>query len=141
MNKIIKRNLIGSVICIVLGIIGFIFLFISSEKVNEEVVSYVSGFSSGIITVGIIRLIKYTRVMKNEKMSKKLENVNNDERLQVNNNESMAIAFRISIIVEAVASVICAICNKGEIADFLGIAVGFQLIVYLIAYFIINKKN
>ena len=141
MNKIIKRKLIGSMICFILGISSLIFLAISYEKISEELLSYLSGFSSGIIVIGIITLIKYTRIMKNEKISKKLENANNDERLKIINNKSMAISFRISVIIEAVISMICAVYNKMEIAEYLGLAICFQIIVYLLTYFIVNKKN
>ena len=141
MNKIIKRKLIGSVICIVIGIVSLIFVVVNLEKINEELLSYFSGFSTAIIVIGIITLIKYTRVMKNERMSKKIENANNDERLKVINNESMAISFRISVIVEVVISIIAAIYNKMEIAEYLGFAIWFQMIVYLITYVIISKKN
>ena len=141
MNKIIKRKLIGAIICFIIGIACLIILIASSDKISEELVSYMNGFSSGIIIIGIITLIKYIRVMKNEKMSKKLENANNDERLKVINNESMAISFRISVLVEAVISIICAVYNKMEIVEYLGFAICFQIIVYLITYFIISKKN
>ena len=141
MNKIIKRKLIGSIICFTLGIIGLIFLAISSGTISEDLFSYISGFSSGIIVVGIVTLIKYTRVMKNQEMTKKIENANNDERLKIINNESMAISFRISLIVEAVISMIAAINNKMEIAECIGFAICFKIVVYLITYFIVNKKN
>lgn len=141
MNKIIKRKLIGSAICLVIGIVCLIFLAFSFEKINEELLSYLSGFSSAIIAVGLIRLIKYTRIIKNQEMIKKIENANNDERLKVINNSSMAISFRISVFVEAVVSIICAVCNKIEISEYLGFAICFQIIVYLTTYFIISKKN
>lgn len=141
MNKIIKRKLIGSAICLVLGIVGLIFLAVSHVKINEEVLSYLIGFGVGLIIIGIITLIRYTRIMKNEKMSKQLENANNDERLKVIINESMAIAFRISVITQVVISIVCAIYNKMEIAGYIEIAVMFETMVYLVTYFIISKKN
>ena len=141
MNKIIKRKLIGAAICLVLGIISLINLAINYKIISEELLSYVSGFSSAIITVGLITLIKYTRIMKNQEMIKKLENANSDERLKVINNSSMAISFRISIIVETIISIICSICNKMEISRYLGFAICFQLVLYLATYFIISKKN
>ena len=141
MNKIIKRKLIGAAICLVLGIISLIILAINYKIISEELLSYMSGFSLGIIGIGIIKLIKYTRVMENEQMTKKIENANNDERLKVINNESMAISFRITIITEAIISMICAIYNKVEIAEYLGFAICFQIVVYLVTYFIVNKKN
>ena len=141
MNKIIKRKLIRTIICFALGIACLIFIAFNFEKIDENLLSYLSGCSTGIITVGIITLIKYTRVMKNEKMRKELENANNDERLKINNNESMAIAFRISVITQVVISIVCAIYNKMEIAGYIEIAVTFQTMVYLVTYFIISKKN
>jgi len=141
MNKIIKRKLIRTIICFALGIACLIFIAFNFEKIDENLLSYLSGCSTGIITVGIITLIKYTRVMKNERMRKELENANNDERLKINNNESMAITFRISVFLEAIISIICAVNNKMEIAEYLGFAICFQIIVYLITYFIISKKN
>ena len=141
MNKIIKRKLIRTIICFALGIACLIFIAFNFEKIDENLLSYLSGCSTGIITVGIITLIKYTRVMKNERMRKELENANNDERLKINNNESMAITIRISVLLEAIISIICAVNNKMEIAEYLGFAICFQIIVYLITYFIISKKN
>ena len=141
MNKIIKRKLIRTIICFALGIACLIFIAFNFEKIDENLLSYLSSCSTGIITVGIITLIKYTRVMKNERMRKELENANNDERLKINNNESMAITFRISVLLEAIISIICAVNNKMEIAEYLGFAICFQIIVYLITYFIISKKN
>lgn len=141
MNKIIKRKLIRTIICFALGIACLIFIAFNFEKIDENLLSYLSGCSTGIITVGIITLIKYTRVMKNERMRKELENANNDERLKINNNESMAITFRISVLLEAIISIICAVNNKMKIAEYLGFAICFQIIVYLITYFIISKKN
>ena len=129
MNKIIKRKLIRTIICFALGIACLIFIAFNFEKIDENLLSYLSGCSTGIITVGIITLIKYTRVMKNEKMRKELENANNDERLKINNNESMAITFRISVLLEAIISIICAVNNKMEIAEYLGFAICFQIIV------------
>ena len=141
MNKIIKRKLIRTIICFALGIACLIFIAFNFEKIDENLLSYLSGCSTGIITVGIITLIKYTGVMKNERIRKELENANNDERLKINNNESMAITFRISVLLEAIISIICAVNNKMKIAEYLGFAICFQIIVYLITYFIISKKN
>ena len=54
--------------------------------------------------------------MKNQEMIKKLENANSDERLKVINNSSMAISFRISIIIVMIilaAAIIISINNSG----------------------------
>ena len=141
MNKIIKRKLICSIICFILGIICLIYLAVNYTNISEELLSYISGFSIGIIAVAIVTFIKYIRVIKNNQMIKILENTNNDERLKVINNESMAISFTISVNMEAIISIICAFCDKIEIAKYIVLAISFQLVLYLAIYFIISKKN
>lgn len=141
MNKIIKGKLIGVLICFILGIGSLIYLGINHENISEDLISYISGFSTGIIAVGIVTLFKYSRAIKDKQISKKLENVNNDERLKLINNESMAISFRISVFSESIVSIVCALCERMEFAKCMGFIVCFQLVLYLIVYFIENKKN
>ena len=143
MNKIIKRKLIRTIICFALGIACLIFIAFNFEKIDENLLSYLSGCSTGIITVGIITLIKYTRVMKNERMRKELENANNDERLKINNNESMAITFRIIIWISVIADFMVTFFFREyqEFTDTLSAFTFFSIFTYLIAYYFVSKNN
>ena len=49
MNKIVKRKLVGSIICFVIGIAFLIFSLINYNSISEEMLSYIRGFVSGII--------------------------------------------------------------------------------------------
>lgn len=141
MNQVIKRNLISSIICFLLGVICLLFLFFNAKMVSEDALDYISGFSSGLIMIGVIKFVKYIRIMKNEEKSKKFENYANDERLKSLNHLSMALTFRISVLVEAIISSICTVYHKIEIASLLGGFVCFQLVLYFVIYFIVTKKN
>ena len=57
MNKIVKRKLVGSIICFVKGIAFLIFSLINYNSISEEMLSYIRGFVSGIIGVGIFTMI------------------------------------------------------------------------------------
>lgn len=141
MNKIVKRKLIGSIFCIIVGISCLIYSSFNYSTISEELSSYMNGFTVGIITVGILTLITVIRVMKNPNKSKELEIANNDERLKSINANAMAITFRISVIIEALISIICAVIGKMDISQGLGLIIAFQIIIFLITYYIINKNN
>jgi len=70
-----------------------------------------------------------------------LENEVQDERLIRIANDSMALTLRITYLLEALISIICAFIDKMEISIYLGIVICFQLVLYLIVYFIMKIKN
>ncbi len=139
MNKILKRKLIGSIICIILGIISFIYPMTLGKNINDELHSYLCGFTGGILAVGIYTLIIVINACGKPDKEKKLENQMNDERLNSINNTSMSITFKISLFTEAIISIVCAFTNNMVISRYFGFAICIQLIVYVIVYFIINK--
>ena len=141
MNKIVKRKLVGSIICFVIGIAFLIFSIINYNNISEEMLSYIRGFISGIIGVGIFTMILTIRALKNPTKGKELENEANDERLKTINDTAMAITFKISLISEAITSLICAFTGKMEIAMYLGLIILFQVVLYLITYYIVEKNN
>lgn len=140
MNKVVKRKLIGSIFCFIIGVGVMISSIIFTINLSDELHSYLLGFACGILGVGVYRLYIVLRVAKNPSKGKELENNENDERLLHISNKSMSITFRLSVIVEAILSLIYAFINI-EIAKYLGIIVGIQLIVYVVIYFIMSKNN
>ena len=141
MNKVIKRKLISSIVCIVVGIIMWIFPIIKDTMFTDNEHAYLNGFACGLFTVGIYYLITTVIAINNPDKAKKLENEVNDERLINNNNYAMAITYRVCIIVEAIVSIVCALLKHAEISKYIGFGIIIQLIIYLIAYFVVTKKN
>ncbi len=141
MNKIVKRKLIGAILCFVIGIAFFTYPIIAPQSITENLHSYMNGFASGMIGVGIVALFIVIRAFKSPTKAKELENEAQDERLIRIANDAMAITLRITYSIEALASIICAFINKMEISIYLGMLICFQLVLYLIVYFIVKRKN
>lgn len=141
MNKIVKKKLICSALCVVIGLIFFVYPIINGKNISEDLHTYMSGFAGGIIGVGIYTLIIAIKAIKSPSKGKELENQVKDERLNKINCCSMAITFRISLICEALVSVVGAFTNNMQISEYVGFAICFQLIVYLIVYYIVKRNN
>lgn len=54
MNKIVKRRLIGSLMCFMIGIGIWVYESLNAAQIGEELQSYLSGFSSGVLGVRIL---------------------------------------------------------------------------------------
>lgn len=141
MNKVVKQKLISSIICIIIGIIFFVYPIIFKGTVREELHSYMNGFASGTIGVGFYIFIICIMALMSPSKGKELENEIKDERLNKINDCAMSITFKITLIVEAIVSIINAFANNMQISEYLGFAICFQLIMYLIVYFFVKRSN
>lgn len=139
MNKHMKQKLGGVLLCFGIGIFILIYSFMSTK--SEEIHSYMQGFAVGLLMVAIYFLIIIFSSLKSEKIKHRIEIKQTDERYQYIYYMAMAWTFRLSIFLEAIASIIYAFLNKMSIAQGLGLIVGIQLIIYLIFYSIIKIKN
>lgn len=141
MNKMLKKKIITGSIFIIIGTLFLVCFNFVLKNLNVDVKSYINGFGSGLTGIGIFFVIKsIIGIVKPEK-GKKMENVYNDERLWSISNKSMSITFRFSMLLEAVASLICAIMNKMVFAEYLAIIIFIQTAIYIITYFILSKKS
>ena len=141
MNKIVKRRLISTIICFFVGIIVFVFRIVNDENIGEELESYLNGFSSGVMGGGIYFLICTVRAIRNPKIAKNMENIEQDERLHSINNKAMAYTYRVGVLVEAITSIASALSGHIEIAECLGFVICVQLIMYVIIFYIVAHKN
>jgi hypothetical protein len=129
-----KAKMIYYVICLIVGIISFA----SGYKSDN---AYLYGFGTGLIVASSILLIKQIVINKDPKKLHQQEVAENDERNKMICTASFAITFRLSILLEAIFSVILAYKSLVDLSELLGFVVCIQLIIYLITYFIISKKN
>lgn len=141
MNKIVKRRLIGTIICFVVGTISLTYNIVNAEKIGEELGSYLNGFSSGVMGGALYFLICTIRAIRNPKIAKNMENIEQDERLHSINNKAMAYTFRISVLIEAITSIGSAVLGHMQIAECLGFIICVQLILYVVIYYIVTYKN
>ncbi|MNT20992.1 hypothetical protein D3C72_1563150 [compost metagenome] len=141
MNKTVKRKMILSILCMTLGIVALTFEIINFNLLKEEFSSYLNGFAFGIGSVGLYLMYQTIRAIKNPKVGKELENMENDERLKMINQQAMSITFRCSLGVEAVIGFLLAYLGKMEIAQWVSFIITIQVLVYLYIYHRIQSRN
>lgn len=139
MEKKLKRKCIIACICIITGVIVII-LSLKLEGLSELQKNYMSGFGEGLISISLVLLINNILSLKNSKTLRKREIELTDERNIEIQTKSMAITFRICILLQAIGSMILSIFMNNELGLYLGYLVGIQLIVYAISSVIISKK-
>ena len=141
MNKVVKQKLIFSIFCIIIGILFFVYPIIFKGSVEEELHSYMNGFASGIIGLGLYVFVISIIALNSPNKGKKLEIELKDERLNKITESAMAITLRITLIAEAIVSMVSAFTNNMHISKYIGIVIAFQLIMYLIVYFFVRRNN
>lgn len=139
-SKFAKTRLIGSIFCLIIGLISIVISFFGKDITNE-LKNYLFGFAFGVIFVGIYFLIYSIILVINPKKNIEAENLQKDERILSIFDKSLSISFRITLISEALVSIVCAFLGYMFISKVLGILISFELIIYLVTYIIISKRN
>ena len=139
-SKFAKTRLIGSIFCLVIGLISILISFFGKDITNE-LKNYLFGFAFGVIFVGVYFLIYSIILVINPKKNIEAENLQKDERILSIFDKSLSISFRITLISEALVSIVCAFLGYMFISKVLGILISFELIIYLVTYIIISKRN
>lgn len=138
MEKRIKKKCIVSFICIIIGVIISI-LSVFLKGLSEMQTSYMNGFGGSFAIVSFVLFIKNVRSMKNSKTIRDREIELTDERNIEIETKSMAVTFRICILLQAILSIILVLMNN-DLGLYLGSLIGIQLIIYIIISVIISKK-
>ena len=131
-----KKN-IGFYISILWTIIGGILIGLAfAEKVDE----FWSGMGSGLLVIGILRLLRIYRFNKNETYREKMEIEQTDERNHFIRNKAWAWAGYIFVIVGAVLTIVFKVFNLDTFSMAASMAVCFMLILFWISYHILRKR-
>lgn len=138
MEKKIKNKCIIASILIVIGVVC-IYLSLNISGLSELQSSFINGFGTGLTAVSIALLVKFIMALSNPKTLKKVEIEFTDERFKQIQTKSMAIAFKISLILEALGSVGLVILNY-KLGAYLGLIIMAQIIIFIISNVIISKK-
>lgn len=138
MKKRIQIKCIIACVLIVLGMVC-IYLSLNMNGLSELQSSYINGFGTGLTVVSLALLVKFIMALLNTERLKKLEIEFTDERFKQIQTKSMAIAFKISLILEAFGSIALIILDY-KLGTYLGLIIMAQLIIFIIANVIISKK-
>ena len=106
----------------------------------EVVDEFWSGMGSALLVIGIIRLLRFYRLKKNEGYREKMETAQTDERNQFIRMKAWSWAGYLFIMVSAVATIISRVLGQDLLCQVASGAVCLMLVLYWISYFVLKKK-
>ena len=106
----------------------------------EIVDEFWSGMGSALAVIGIIRLLRFYRLKKNDTYREKMETAVTDERNQFIRMKAWSWAGYLFIIVSAIATILFRVLDQELLSQFCSYAVCLMLVLYWISYFVLNKK-
>ena len=141
MKKYEKRGIIISIIVIIMGLIGLIYTALVKNSVQNS--DYMNSAGITYLVMGSILLLYFIKLSKNKKKSDEQENIYLDERINGNREKSFALTFKIIIWISLIADFIVTffLIQYKELADTLSMFVGLSILIYLIVYYFVSKKN
>lgn len=139
MEKVLKLRCIYLAVVMIVGVIALVLAF-SLPNLSEMQSGFASGFGISVLVAGGAMLIKSILALKNPEKLRKREIEETDERNVRIMEKSMAITFRICMLLQAITSIVLAAIDN-EWGVYLGLIVGVELIVFAVSYVIICKKS
>ena len=106
----------------------------------EIVDEFWSGMGSALLVIGIIRLLRFYRLKKNEAYRDKMETAVTDERNQFIRMKAWSWAGYLFIMVSAIATIIFRVLGQDLLCQVASGAVCLMLVLYWISFFILKKK-
>ena len=106
----------------------------------EVVDEFWSGMGSALLVIGIVRLLRFYRLKKNEGYREKMETAQTDERNQFIRMKAWSWAGYLFIMVTAIATIIFRILGQDLLSQVAGYSVCLMLVLYWVSYFVLKKK-
>ena len=128
-----KKN-IYPIVLIVAG------LALAGLGIAEIVDEFWSGMGSALLVMGIIRLLRYYRLKKNDTYREKMETAQTDERNQFIRMKAWSWAGYLFIICSAVSVIVFKLLGNDLLSQASSWSVCLMLVLYWISYFVLKKK-
>ena len=122
---------------IALIIAGLALIGLSFVEIVDE---FWSGMGSALLVIGIIRLLRFYRLKKNEAYRDKMETAVTDERNQFIRMKAWSWAGYLFIMVSAIATIIFRVLGQDLLCQVASGAVCLMLVLYWVSYFVLKKK-
>ena len=108
--------------------------------IAEIVDEFWSGMGSALLVIGVIRLLRYYRLKKNDTYREKMETAQTDERNQFIRMKAWSWAGYLFIMVSALGTILFRILGQEQLSQFSSYAVCLMLVLYWVSYFVLKKK-
>ena len=122
---------------IILLVAGLALMGLGLAEIVDE---FWSGMGSALLVVGVIRLLRFYRLKKNDTYREKMETAATDERYQFIRMKAWSWAGYLFIMVIAIATIIFRILGQELLSQFCSYAVCLMLVLYWVSYFVLRKK-
>ena len=106
----------------------------------EIVDEFWSGMGSALLVIGIIRLLRFYRLKKNEAYRDKMETAVTDERNQFIRMKAWSWAGYLFVIIAGVSVIVFKALGMDAASQAASAAVCLLLVLYWGAYFVLKKK-
>ena len=118
-------------------ILGAILIGLSfAGKVDE----FWNGMGTALLIIGVIRLLRYHRLNKNDVYRERKELEMSDERNQFIRNKAWAWAGYYFVLIVAIGSIILRFFGQDGLSTAAACAVWLLMILYWISYMILKRK-
>ena len=124
-------------VAIIYVVIGIILFGLSLVQILDQ---FWSGMGSALFTIGVIRLIRTHRFLKDEKFREKIEIEESDERNHFIRNKAWAWAGYLFVMIMAVASIVLKIAGQDILSIAASGAVCLVLVLFWGSYLILKRK-
>ena len=122
---------------IALIIAGLVLFSLGFAEIVDE---FWSGMGSALLVIGIIRLLRFYRLKKNDSYREKMETAVTDERNQFIRMKAWSWAGYLFIMVTAIATIILRILGQDLLSQVASYSVCLMLVLYWVSYFVLKKK-
>lgn len=129
-----KKRMYLSIFWILLGSALFL------GGVCEVLDSYWSGMGGGLLGVGIMQLIRFSRYETNEEYRAKVDRTNKDERNRYIASKAWARAGYLFVLIAAVSSILFKLAGRDELTQLAAGSVCLILVLYWLSYMHLQKK-
>lgn len=130
----VDKRVIVSIIWVILGAVLIALAFAGIVDM------FWNGMGSGLLVVGVIQLLRYHRLNKNETYREKVEVEEQDERNIFIRNKAWAWSGYMFVMIAAVACIVFKIAGQEVLSLASSFAVCLMIVLYWISFFILRKK-
>ena len=116
---------------------GLVLIGLGCAEIVDE---FWSGMGSALLVIGVIRLLRFYRLKKNDSYREKMETAQTDERNHFIRAKAWSWAGYLFIMVSAIATIIFRILGQELLSQFCSYAVCLMLVLYWVSYFVLRKK-